>query len=476
MNQQLTPLADALLSDMGDTAIPFDVPGHKGRLHALSAYFGDRCVSLDKNSRPTLDNLCQPRGVIKEAQQLAADAFGAKYAYFMVGGTTSSVQAMIMSACAPNDKILIPRNVHYSIIYAIILSGAIPIYIDPCVHDKIGISLGMSLENIKICIEKNPDAKAIFVNNPTYYGICSDIKSIVELAHRHNMLVLADEAHGTHFYFGDGLPAPAMRNGADMAAVSMHKTGGSLTQSSILLVGDNPPAEHVINIINLTRTTSASYLLMASLDIARSYLATDGRRALGKALSMVDDAREKINQINGYYSFGKEIIDRDKVFDFDCGKLSVHTLGIGLAGIEVYSLLRKEYGIQLEFGDTANILALSTLADIQEDYEKLIYALKDIKAKYGQMSTPRFSYEYINPTQCISPREAFYAPKKRLQITECTGLISGEAIMCYPPGIPILIPGEIITKDIIEHIIYSVEKGCSVIGLLDDNTIAVVDR
>ncbi len=475
MNQQLTPLADALLSDVGEAAVPFDVPGHKGRLHALSAYFGEKCLALDKNSRPSLDYLCQPRGVIKEAQQLAAEAFGAKHAYFMVGGTTSSVQAMIMSACAPNDKILLPRNVHYSIIYAIILSGAIPIYIDPCVQDKIGISLGMSLESIKACIEQNPDAKAILVNNPTYYGICSDIKSIVALAHKHNMLVLADEAHGTHFYFGDGLPAAAMRNGADMAAVSMHKTGGSLTQSSILLVGDKPNAEHVMNIINLTRTTSASYLLMASLDIARSYLATEGRQVLSKALSMADNAREKINQINGYYAFGSEIIDGNAVFDFDRGKLSVHTLGTGLAGIEVYSILRKKYGIQLEFGDTANILALSTIADRQADYDKLVCALAEIKDKHGQTKAPRFSYEYIHPTPCISPRNAFYAPKKRLPITECAGCISGEAIMCYPPGIPILIPGELITKDIIEHIVYAVEKGCSVIGLLDDGSIEVVN-
>ena len=265
MNQFSAPLADALLKNANDGYISFDVPGHKQNLSPLSEYFGDTCLKLDLNSRKSIDYLCQPRGVIREAERLAAEAFGAKRAFFMVGGTTASVQAMVMSACAPGDKIILPRNVHYSVINAVIIAGAIPVYINPSVHPRLGISLGMRCCDVEKCIEENEDARAIFLNNPTYYGICSDIEKIINIAHSHGIKVLVDEAHGTHFYFSDKLPRAAMHCSADMAAVSMHKTGGSLTQSSILLSADTIDPTHVNNIINLVRTTSASYLLMATV-------------------------------------------------------------------------------------------------------------------------------------------------------------------------------------------------------------------
>ena len=476
MNQQLTPLADALRDQARKAYIPFDVPGHKGKLKILSDYFGTDCLLLDKNSRSEIDYLCQPRGVILEAERLAAEAFGAMHAFFMVGGTTSSVQAMVMSACAPGEKIILPRNVHYSVINAVILAGAVPVYIAPQVHPRIGISLGMRVEDVRKCIKNNPDAKAILINNPTYYGICSNIEAIISIAHENGLLVLVDEAHGTHFYFGDNLPRAAMHCGADLSAVSMHKTGGSLTQSSMLLSNGSIEKDHITNIINLTRTTSASYLLLASLDIARQYLATKGRDVLNANLSEICIAREAINEIDGYYAFGKECIDGDSFFDFDLSKLSINTLGIGLAGIEVYSLLRDQYGIQLEFGDTANILALSTLGDCPENNRKLIAALSDIKIKHGNNSPRRFSYEYITPIPVISPREAFYASKKAEVITKCEGEICGDAVMCYPPGIPIIAPGELITPQIIDHIMYAAQKGCTVTGINERKEITILKK
>lgn len=475
MNQFATPLAAALREQATADYVPFDVPGHKGRHPLLSEFFGERLLALDKNSRESIDYLCQPRGVISDAQKLAAEAFGAAYAHFMIGGTTSSVQAMVMSACAPGEKIILPRNVHYSVINAVILAGAVPIYINPCVHTKIGISLGMRLESIRECIVQNPDAKAILVNNPTYYGICSDIRSIVELAHRHNIRVLADEAHGTHFYFGDGLPAAAMHSGADMAAVSLHKTGGSLTQSSILLSNGSIDNGHVTNIINLTRSTSASYLLLASLDLARCYLATKGREVLNRNLEAVCSVRRQINAIPGLYAFGNECIDGDSVFDFDLMKLSVNTFGLGLAGIEVYTLLRDIYGVQLEFGDTGNVLALSTLGDVSEDYHRLVIALSDLQKKHQKDTLRSFSYEYISPTPIISPRDAFYSSKRTVPVSECENLVCANSVMLYPPGIPILAPGELITRRIIEHITYATRKGCSVTGLSENGCIDVVD-
>ena len=251
--------------------VHFDVPGHKGGRgnKALRDFFGSDCIRSDMNSMKALDNLCHPVSVIREAEELAADAFGAAHAFLMVGGASSCVEAMVMTACKAGEKIIMPRNVHRSAINALVICGAAPVYVDPGVNRRLGIPLGMSVEGVKKAIEENPDAKAVLVNNPTYYGVCSDLPAIIKLAHEHGMLVLCDEAHGTHFYFSDLLPPGGMQLGADMAACSMHKTGGSFTQSAFLLCGEGVNPGYVRQIINLTQTTSGSYLLLCSLDMAR---------------------------------------------------------------------------------------------------------------------------------------------------------------------------------------------------------------
>ncbi len=474
MNQQRTPLADALAATAARSTIPFDVPGHKGRLSALADYFGERCLSLDKNSRPELDNLCRPTRVIREAEALAAEAFGAAQAYFMVGGTTSAVQAMILGACAPGEKIILPRNVHSSVIHAIILAGAMPVYLHPRVQERTGIFLGVDRSDLEACIRENPDARAVFVNNPTYYGICSDMDAIVALAHRHGMAVLADEAHGTHFYFGEDLPRAAMHAGADMAAVSLHKTGGSLTQSSILLVGERFSREHITSVIELSRTTSASYLLLSSLDLARRYLATEGRAALSETLRLARATRARINALGGYHAFGAELIDGRSVCGFDDTKLAVNTRDIGRSGIEVYDILRREYGIQLEFGDIGHILALATLADTAEDHDRLVEALADLKRRYGRAEPLCPACESVEPTLALSPREAFYAPKEECPLALCEGRVAGGTVTCYPPGIPLLLPGELVTREVLARIRCAVDTGCQVIGLTEAGGLSVL--
>ena len=299
LTQERAPIYEALEKFRKMRVVPFDVPGHKrGKGNReLRDFLGERCLSIDVNSMKPLDNLCHPVSVIKEAEELAASAFGAAHAFLMVGGTTSAVQSMVLTACKRGDKIILPRNVHRSVINALVLCGAVPVYVNPDVDRRLGIALGMKVSQVEQAIEENPDAVAVLVNNPTYYGICSDITSIIELAHRHNMLVLADEAHGTHFYFGENMPPAAMRAGADMAAVSMHKSGGSLTQSSLLLSGENVNPGYVHQIINLTQTTSGSYLLLSSLDISRRNLAMNGREIFRHVAELAGYARDEINKI-----------------------------------------------------------------------------------------------------------------------------------------------------------------------------------
>lgn len=469
LEQNRAPILEALKQLKTMRIVPFDVPGHKrGKGNPeLTEFLGEQCLSVDVNSMKPLDNLCHPVSIIKEAEELAAEAFGAKHAFFMVGGTTSAVQGMLLSVCKRGDKVILPRNVHRSVINAMILGGAVPVYVNPEMNRDLGIALGMRVSEVEKAIMENPDAKAVFVNNPTYYGICSDIKSITELAHQHGMLVLADEAHGTHFYFGKDLPISAMAAGADMSAVSMHKSGGSLTQSSFLLTGPNVNEGYVRQIINLTQTTSGSYLLMSSLDISRRNLAVNGEKMFEKVVELVEYARREINQIGDYYAYSKELINGDSIYDFDVTKLSIHTLDIGLAGIEVYDILRDDYDIQAEFGDIGNILAYVSVGDRPRDIERLVSALAEIRRRYKRDKSGMLSVEYISPQVILTPQEAFYGEKEILPLEDTVGKVCSEFVMCYPPGIPILAPGELITKEIIDYIKYAKEKGCSLTGTED---------
>lgn len=466
LSQQQAPIYEALEELRKMRVVPFDVPGHKrGRGNPeLTRLLGERCMNMDVNSMKPLDNLCHPVSVIAKAEQLAAEAFHAAHAFLMVGGTTSSVQSMILSVAKRGEKIILPRNVHRSVIGAMVLCGAVPVYVNPQCNERLGIPLGMRVEDVKKAMEEHPDAKAVLVNNPTYYGICSDLKAIVKLAHDHGMYCLADEAHGTHFYFSDKLPVSAMEAGADMAAVSMHKSGGSLTQSSLLLIGPGMSQGHVRQIINLTQTTSGSYLLMSSLDISRRNLALRGRETFEKVMEMAEYARNEINEIPGFYAFSREMINGDSVYDFDVTKLSVHTLDVGLAGIEVYDLLRDEYDIQIEFGDFGNILAYLSIGDRIRDIERLVSSLSEISRRFGRKKVDLMTQEYVTPQVAVSPQDAFYAQKESLPLKETAGRICSEFVMCYPPGIPILAPGERITKEIVEHIQYALEKGCTITG------------
>ena len=449
LTQDRAPLLEALEKMKANRLVPFDVPGHKrGRGNReLAEFLGQNCLDVDVNSMKPLDNLCHPVSVIRDAEKLAAQAFGAANAFFMVGGTTSSVQAMILATVKPHEKIILPRNVHRSAINALILCGASPVYVNPQVDSRLGISLGMSVDDVKRAIEKNPDAKALLVNNPTYYGICSDIETLTKLAHDNGMKLLADEAHGTQFYFNKRLPKSAMSVGADMAAVSMH----SLTQSSLLLTGENVNAGYVHQIINLTQSTSGSYLLMSSLDISRRNLALNGEKIFDGVIDLVEYARDEINFLGGWYAYGHELINGDSVFDFDTTKLSIFTRAVG----EVYDILRDEYDIQLEFGDIANTLAYVSIGDRKSDIERLISALADIKRIYRKDPSRLLKTEYIEPIVDATPKEAFYSNKKSLPLNECVGETAAEFVMSYPPGIPILAPGEIK---------YAKKKGCQITG------------
>lgn len=480
--QNRAPLFEALKDYHSRNVIPFDVPGHKHGvgLSELAGYVGKKVLEIDVNSMECLDNICNPIGVIKEAEELAARAYGAEKAFFLVNGTTSGVQAMIMAACRPGEKIILPRNAHKSAIAGMILSGAVPIYIQPEINEELGIAMGMTVESVLRTMEEHPDAKAVFVIHPTYYGAVSDLAAIVEAAHGYGMAVLADEAHGAHFNFHPDLPVSAMELGADASASSTHKTGGSLTQSSLLLMrsGILDPS-YMKTTLNLTQTTSASYLLMTSIDIARKQLATRGKDILGRLLEIVRDAKAQLNEIDGLYAFGSELVGSPGVFDFDDTKLGVNVRELGLSGYDAEKLLRKEYNIQVELADMYNILAITAVGDTEESIGSLVAAIKDLAKHHRNGDVREITRGMLtNPEIVVSPRDAYYSSKKPVKLEESIGCVSGESIMAYPPGIPLVTPGEMITREIVEYAKMLKAEKCMLQGTQDPyvDTILVLGR
>jgi arginine/lysine/ornithine decarboxylase len=477
------PLYEALEKFYNKHVIPFDVPGHKRGKGCpdMQRLFGEKALALDINSLPEMDNLNHPVGVIKEAHELFAEAFGAEHAFFTVNGTTIAIHAMILSACNPGDKIILPRNIHKSALNALILCDAVPIYMQAEIAEEFGFVTGITFKTAKKTIDDNPDAKAIFLINPTYYGVCSQLKEIIEYAHSKGIAVIVDEAHGAHFNFHDELPPSAMSMGADMAAVSIHKTGGAMTQASAVLLNTGRiDAEHVKRILNVFHTTSPSYLLMTSLDAARRNLAVNGEKIFTEVLSHVRWARDEINKIEGLYAIGKEIIGQPGIYNFDETKLTINVAGLGLTGFEVYKLLYDEYNIQLELADVYNVLAIVSLGDDRKSLTILVEALKDfaIKHRKGINEVDVTKVPLENPVCAMTPRKAFYSKKVFVPIHQAEGRVIAESIMVYPPGIPIVAPGEIITKSIIEYIEFLKAKSSKLTDMNDPelNNLLVVEE
>ncbi|KEK20956.1 arginine decarboxylase [Bacillus manliponensis] len=471
MSQYETPLFTALVEHSKRNPIQFHIPGHKkgqGMDSEFREFIGHNALSIDLINIAPLDDLHHPKGMIKEAQSLAAQAFGADHTFFSVQGTSGAIMTMVMSVCGPGDKILVPRNVHKSVMSAIIFSGAKPIFIHPEIDSILGISHGITIPSVKKALEEHPDAKGLLVINPTYFGFAADLQQIVELAHSYHVPVLVDEAHGVHIHFHDALPMSAMQAGADMAATSVHKLGGSLTQSSILNVKEGlVNVKHVQSIISMLTTTSTSYILLASLDVARKRLATEGKEIITRTIELAEHVRSEINTIEHLYCPGKELLGTDATFNYDPTKLIISIKDLGITGHDVEKWLREHHNIEVELSDLYNILCLVTLGDTEEETNILIRALKDLAATFKHKAETGREVEVDIPeipVLALSPRDAFYSETEVVPFQEAAGRIIADFVMVYPPGIPIFTPGEIITQENLDYIHKNLEAGLPVQG------------
>ncbi|MGF9915012.1 aminotransferase class I/II-fold pyridoxal phosphate-dependent enzyme [Paenibacillus ehimensis] len=472
MDHHRTPLFTALMQHAANDPLQFHIPGHKkgrGADPEFRAFVGDNTLSIDLINIVPLDDLHQPAGAIREAERLAADAFGADHTLFSVQGTTGAIMTMIMSVCSPGDTIILPRNAHKSILSAVIFAGAVPVWVEPEKDERLGIEHGVTTESIREAIERNPYVKAVLLINPTYYGTSIDLCQMVELVHSYNIPVLIDEAHGTLLHFHEQLPVSAMQAGADMAATSVHKLGGSMTQSSILNVkGNRVSIKRIRTVMSMLTTTSTSYLLLASLDTSRRQLALHGQALTGQTIRLAQEARRLINEIPGLYCYGEEICEKRGVFRYDPTKLCIHLEQLNLTGYAAEQWLRETYKLEVELSDLTNILCLITLGDTEQEVRRLLQALRQLSDAFrGEGKCNKRVPVAVVPAASrflLAPREAFYAPAEEAWLEQACGRIISEFVYVYPPGIPILMPGQVITQEIVDYIKRHVEAGLPVKG------------
>lgn len=482
MDQNRTPIIDALRAYNERGITSFDVPGHKRGLRCcdLQKLIGREAFLMDVNAPVGLDSFSKPHGVIKESLELAADAYHADHAFFIVNGSSGGVHIMIMTVCYDGDKILLPRNTHKSVTNALILSGAVPVYIEPEINRRFGIASGVTLDTVRRAIEENPDAKILFLVYPTYYGACTDIKSIIDYAHSKGVIVLVDQAHGAHFSFCSKLPKSAAELGADLVITSTHKTGGSLTQTAMLLHNEGLVKYHSIKKrVIMFHTTSPSYLLMASLESSRKMLATEGEEIFTELAYECRKAKRELAKIPGLVIQDPDIDETTGVRSmiYDPTKILINVTGLGLDGFDVYDIMSEKYGIQMELAEPMLVLAVVGIGDNAGTIGRLVDAFRDLsETYYGKYEPIAVPQDRISvPPLVMSPRQAFYSDKKAISFEDAIGEIAAEAVMIYPPGIPLCIPGEKITGETLAEICYCKDNcSCMIKDSFEPDKILVV--
>ncbi|HWI62009.1 MAG TPA: aminotransferase class I/II-fold pyridoxal phosphate-dependent enzyme [Symbiobacteriaceae bacterium] len=465
-NQHRAPIFDAVRAYAESVRAPMHIPGHKLGKAAPAEwreFMGAGALSIDLTEAPGLDDLHAPEGVIAEAQDLAAAAFGAQRSFFLVGGTTAGLHALILTACRPGDTVAVPRHAHRSVLGALVLSGAKPSWVRTRFHEELDIAVGLDLQSL----EKQIDAaSAALLVNPTYYGIASHLGEEIPVIHRRGLPVLVDEAHGSHFGFHPTLPPSALSLGADGVVQSIHKTGGSLTQSSICHLGHESRLneQRLRAMLRLVQSTSPSYLLMSSLDVARRELALHGRANWDRALDLASRTRQQLGALRGI----------TLAESTDPTKLLINVRGRGLTGFQASEFLWS-HGVAVESSGLGYVLAVMTPGDTEETAESLVSAVAALPEGPGAPPRPP---EPPWPETVLPPREAYLGPQESVPLSQAVGRVAAELVAPYPPGIPVVAPGERLTVDVVAYLRHAVAAGHHLQGPADPhlNRIQVVEE
>jgi arginine decarboxylase len=492
LDQNKAPYFQALLDYVDAGVLPFHTPGHIqgiGMDLAFREFVGDNICAIDLTPMPGIDDLLQPTESIKEAQELAAAAWGADNTFFLINGSTSGNQCMMMTAVNPGDKIAVPRNSHKSMLGGLVMSGAEPIYMHPEVDEELRVDHCVTPETVAATIERHPDLVAVYLVSPTYYGVAADLASIERIVHRAGKLLLIDEAWGPHFHFHPALPLSATQAGADLCINSTHKMLSAFSQCAMLhQKGERVRLDRLKAVLKMFLSTSPNLPMVASLDVARKQMATQGPALLSRTIELAEETRRRLNRIEGVYCFGRELQGRRGIFDLDPTKIAVTVKGLGYTGYEASEILRRRYNIQVELADLFNVVALFTIGTTREAADRLVSAFEemarddrpvDIYAPSGileqRLRQGTFRLPEIPPMRML-PRDAFLAPAEFVRFKESEGRICAETLTPYPPGIPVIAPGEEITAEIVDYLRLELKAGVRIQGPYDDelNVIRVV--
>ena len=476
-----TPIIDILQTLSHHHRVSFHTPGHKqggGISPFLANLLGKSVFQADFPELPELDNLFAPESVIQQAQELAAHTFGAQRTWFLVNGSTSGVMAAILATCTPGDKIILPRNIHQCAIAGLILSGAIPIFINPEYDPRLDLTYSVTPQALAQTLTEHRDAKAVMMVYPNYHGICGDLAAIAEITHQHNIPLLVDEAHGAHFAFHHQLPQTALQAGADVVVQSTHKVLGAMTQASMLhLQGNRVDSQGLTKALQLLQSSSPSYLLLASLDGAREQMASQGEKLMNQALKLATIAREGIKTIPHLSIL--ELKPHPGFHNLDLTRLTVFTHQLGIDGFRADEILHQNLGVTAELPMSQHLTFIITFGNTAEDIDKLITAFTQLanSASPALCASPASLAPLTPSLPPLSPREAFFAPAKTLPSQQAIGSISAELICPYPPGIPVLMPGELITVSALDYLQQVINLGGIVTGCNDSSlaSLQVVD-
>ncbi|WP_036485319.1 aminotransferase class I/II-fold pyridoxal phosphate-dependent enzyme [Myxosarcina sp. GI1] len=477
-----TPVIKALLQATNKPHAAFYAPGHKRGMGINSELLRlcDRSVfAADLPELPELDNLFAPLGVINEAQQLAAKTFGAEKTWFLVNGSTCGIAAAILATCNPNDKIILPRNIHTSAISGLVLSGALPIFINPAYDSQEGLAYGITPEAVKAALEKHPDSKAVMMLYPTYQGVCGDIEAIANITHQYNLPLLVDEAHGAHFAFHPDLPPSALSAGADLTVQSTHKVLSAMSQASMLhLQSKRIAPQRISQALQLVQSTSPNYILLASLDAARQQMATQGTELMERTLNLATTARSHLEMIPKISVF--QPAKQPGVTWCDRTRLTINVSQLGMTGFAADEILHQQLGVTCELPLINHLTFIISLGNTTEDIDKLIagfQTLSRLQLPITHYPLPITHYPLPITRTAISPREAFFAESKAVPIEQASDRICTELICPYPPGIPLLMPGEKITIRTIDYLQQIASLGGMITGLSDPTlkTIKVIE-
>jgi arginine/lysine/ornithine decarboxylase len=449
------------------------MPGHKGGAGFLDTEEGKKLIenllNIDITEVDGVDNLHHPEGIIKEAQDLLSKYYGSKKSYFLVNGSTSGNLTMIFSSFKEGDKVIVERNCHRSIFNGIIMRKLKPVYIRNKISEKYNAPVSIDMEHFSCLLEENKDAKGIIITYPNYYGICVDLRMIISQARKYNMKVLVDSAHGAHFGVSERLPESAVKLGADMVVMSSHKTLPSFTQTAYLHVNESIDITKTDFYVSSFLSTSPSYMLMSSMDYSRYYLQEYGRAAYEELIDRTNSYREKLSHFSWLQILGE---DKESYADIDLSRFVIN-LKEGLSGHKLLDYLRRRK-LQCEMSDASNVVLIFSPFNRELDFEVLYNTIKDCNPDMLRDDRLYIKDIYIPKTK-LMPYEVIDRKKIKVSLAEAEGKTCGNAVVPYPPGIPILNLGEVIDIDSINMIKYYLDCGVTILGI-DEGKITIVEH